>query len=298
MLTLATTNTLVGSADAASSVSMTAFGNESASGADAFKVVYQGQLPSSPTTLYTVPGSTITLIDCIQLVNLSAADRTVDLKVLGTGAANRIAPQLVLGPYCFAQYNNGAWTVNAPNGAIVRKGPQILVEPEPQPTPFWAETLKRTRVEEVNVAALASGTLFMQAIWLTAGQVLNWISFHSATTAAGTPTNQLFGIFDSSRNLVATSANDTTTAWAANTLKTLKLTATYTVPTTGLYYLGILVTATTVPTLKGPTALTASQLHGAAPILNGSSSTGLTTALPNPAAAITVTTTQVWGAVS
>lgn len=81
-------------------------------------------------------------------------------------------------------------------------------------------------------------------------------------------------------------------------MKTLSLAAQYTVPSTGLYYVGIMVAATTVPTIKGQAAPSASQLHGTAPILNGTSSTGLTTALPNPAAAISVTTTSAWACVN
>ncbi len=116
--------------------------------------------------------------------------------------------------------------------------------------------------------------------------------------AVGSATLGFAGLFDSSRNQLAVTSNDTTTAWAANTVKTLLVTTPYTVTTSGLYYVGIMVAATTVPTLKGPAALTATQVHGAAPIINGNSSSGLTTSLPNPAAAITVSTTQVWGAVS
>jgi hypothetical protein len=159
-----------------------------------------------------------------------------------------------------------------------------------------AETIARQFCDETNTAALTSGTLHLAAVYLTRGQVVSNLSFFSATTAAGTPTNGIFGLFDASRNLLAQTANFTTEAWAANTIKTKALTAAYTVPTSGLYYVGIMITATTVPTLKGATARTGGQLAGTAPILHGNSTTGLTTTLPNPAAAITVGTTRVWGA--
>jgi hypothetical protein len=120
----------------------------------------------------------------------------------------------------------------------------------------------------------------------------------SAATAANTPTNYIAGIFDINRNLVAQTANQTTTAWAANTVKTIALTAAYRVPTSGLYYIGFFMTATTIITMKGHTARTASQLAGTTPILQGTSSTGLTTALPNLAAAITVSTASMYAAVS
>lgn len=61
---------------------------------------------------------------------------------------------------------------------------------------------------------------------------------------------------------------------------------TYTVPTTGLYYLGLMVGGT-VPTLEG-TASTKSNALGLATIIQGNSSTTLTGTCPSPAGAITV----------
>ena len=161
-----------------------------------------------------------------------------------------------------------------------------------------AESMPRELCPEVNTTAAASGTLNMQAIYLTAGQLVSNITLSSATTAAGTPTNYFFGLYDASRNLLAQSANQTTTAWAANTVKTLAMTSAYRVPTSGQYYIGYFMTATTVATLKGGTARTGGQLANTAPIIYGTSTTGLTTALPNPAAALTGTTASIYAAVS
>ena len=161
-----------------------------------------------------------------------------------------------------------------------------------------AESMPRETCPEVNTTVAASGTLFMQAIYLNAGQIISNIIMSSATTAAGTPTNNILGLYDANRNLLAQTANQTTAAWAANTIKTLALTASYRVPTSGLYYIGYFMTATTVITAKGGTAKTGGQLAAAAPILHGTSSTGLTTSLPNPAAAITAGTASIYVAVS
>jgi hypothetical protein len=162
-----------------------------------------------------------------------------------------------------------------------------------------AETFPRELCTETNsTVPSASGTLWLQAIYLTAGQLVSNISISSATTAAGTPTNGFVALFDGSRNLLAQSANQTTTAWAANTLKTLAMTTPYRVTVSGLYYIGVMFTATTIQTCKGNTARVASQLAGTAPIVAGNSTTGLTTTLPNPAAAITVSTASLWAAVS
>lgn len=163
-----------------------------------------------------------------------------------------------------------------------------------------AETIDRRICTETNTTApTASGTLFMQAIWLNAGQVCTNISFHSATTASATPTNGFFALYDGSRNLLAQTANFTTEAWAATSIKTKALTTPYTVPLTGLYYVAIMITATTIPTLKGNTARTGGQLASQAPIIAGASTTGLTTTLPNPAAAITANgLVTVWAAIN
>lgn len=157
-----------------------------------------------------------------------------------------------------------------------------------------AETMPRQTCPEVNTTMAASGTLNLQAIYLQAGMLVSNITLCSATTAAGTPTNYFFALYDGSRNLRAQSANQTTTAWAANTIKTLAMTTPYRVPTSGVYYIGYFMTATTVPTMKGGTARTGGQLALGAPIVAGPSTTGLTTALPDPAAAITGTPTISW----
>lgn len=160
------------------------------------------------------------------------------------------------------------------------------------------ETFDRNLCDEVNTAVLSTGRLSLQAIYLPAGVTINSISFWSATTAGATITNQLFGLFDSSYNLLRSSVNDTTTAWAANSKKTLSLTSAFTTTYSGIHYLGIMVAATTVPTIKGNTAKVGGQLQAAAPSMGGTSTTGLTTALPATAAAPGTVTTSFWGCVS
>ncbi len=160
------------------------------------------------------------------------------------------------------------------------------------------ETFDRDLCNEVNTALLSSGRLSLQAIYIPAGTVVTSISFWSATTAGATLTNQLFGLYDSSLNLLRSSTNDTSTAWAANSKKTLSLTSTFTTTYSGIHYLGIMVAATTVPTIKGNTAKVGGQLNAAAPSMGGTSTTGLTTALPATAAAPGTVTTSFWGCIS
>lgn len=168
------------------------------------------------------------------------------------------------------------------------------------PTGTIAETHPRELLTETNTAALTSGTLRMQALFLQAGQLVSNLTFWSATTALATGTNQFAALYSSAASpvLLAQSANGTSGAWAANSAKTFAMSTPYRVPVSGQYYAALMIAATTVPTLKGNTARTASQLAGAAPILAGNSTTGLTTTLPNPAAALTADTASMYGAVS
>ena len=160
-----------------------------------------------------------------------------------------------------------------------------------------AESIPRV-IAGANLAALTSGTLFMQAIYLRAGQLVSNISFFSGTTAAGTPANSIFALYDANRNLLAQSANQTTLAWAASTVRTLAMTTPYRITVSGLYYCAILGTATTINSLVGVTAAAAAGFPGMVPILCGTSNTGLTTSVPNPANAITATVNRVWCAVT
>lgn len=300
MFTLATTNTIAGVASVASQLTCTIMGMELNGTTEVYKPLYQGQLAAAAATIYTAPASTTTFVKSIMVVNNDTSVRTFRLYINGTAAANAITPLYEVQPGGQAVYEDGAgWTFYTANGIMLNGAvPLKQFDSALFLTGCKAETFPRNLVPEVNTALLSTGRLSLQALAIQAGELLTSISFWSATTAAGTPTNQLFGLYDSSLNLLRSSNNDTTTAWAANTRKTLNLTSTFTTTYSGLYYLGIMVTATTVPTLKGYTARTGGQLNAAAPSMGGTSNTGLTTALPNPANAPGTVTTSVWGCVN
>ena len=103
------------------------------------------------------------------------------------------------------------------------------------PTGAISETMPRY-IANSNNGVLNTGRLNLTAIWLPGATIITSITFVSGTTAVITPTNQLFGIFDDSAGssggsgyaLLRASNNDTSTAWAADTAKTLSLTSTYT----------------------------------------------------------------------
>jgi len=300
MLTLATTNTIAGVGSVASQLTCTIMGMELNGTTEVYKILDQRQLAAAAATIYTAPASTTAFVKSITVVNNDTSVRTFRLFLNGTAAANAITPLYEIQPGGQAVYEDGAgWTLYTANG-IMLNGAVCL---DLYQTAFFvtgckAETFPRKLVPEVNTALLSTGRLSLEAIAIRAGELITSISFWSATTAAGTPTNQLFGLYDNTLTLLRATNNDTTTAWGANTRKTLNLTSTFTTTYTGLYYLGIMVTATTVPTLKGYTARTGGQLNAAAPSMGGTSNTGLTTSLPTPANAPGTVTTSVWGCVN
>lgn len=160
------------------------------------------------------------------------------------------------------------------------------------PSGAFTQTLDRTSVTIVNLAtSLVSGTVNMTAVYLLKGTVVTSITVMAGTTGITTGTHQLFGLYDASRNRLAQTSDDTSTAWTASTSKTLTLTAPFTITADGVYYIGIMITATTVPTFAGVAAGTIG--FTVAPIINGRSSTAQTS-LPNPAATITANTNVPW----
>lgn len=118
------------------------------------------------------------------------------------------------------------------------------------PTNALFETMPRVNASAANVT-VTSGTERGTAIYLLAGTVIASVTFISGSTAMVTPTNQYFALRDSSGTVLAVTADDTTNAWGANAAKTLALS--YTVPTSGWYYLCRNISATTAPTMSGIT---------------------------------------------
>jgi hypothetical protein len=145
----------------------------------------------------------------------------------------------------------------------------------------------RRYIATANGAALSTGVMTSVSIKLLAGTNVTKMSFASATTAAGTPTHWGFALYDTQATpaKVASSADQLTAAWAANTIKTLNMATPYVVQKSGWYWASIWVTATTVPTLLSAPAMTAGLLNTiglntgdvALAVTSGS---GLTTAAP------------------
>lgn len=122
------------------------------------------------------------------------------------------------------------------------------------PTGLFRANLRRSECDG-NLAALTTQVMTAVALYLEAGDVVTSLTFCSATTAAGTPTNWWYALYSSEATptLRGQTADQTNTAWAANTPKTLALASPYTILTTGIHYAAVMVKATTVPTLLGAT---------------------------------------------
>lgn len=119
------------------------------------------------------------------------------------------------------------------------------------PTGAKAQTVPRLGGTFASASATPSGRLDLTAIELTAGDSLSSITFFSGSTPGSSMTHQWFSLYDANRGLLRVTNDDTSTAWAANTAKTLNLASSYLVPTSGLYYVGFVVvhSAGAVPTL-------------------------------------------------
>jgi hypothetical protein len=146
------------------------------------------------------------------------------------------------------------------------------------PTGAIASTAPTDRATVASAGVLVSGRLTLAGgIVLPAGQVISSITFVAGGTGAGTPTNQWFCLVDQSLNVLAKTVDDTTTAWNLNAPKTLAISGGYTPVIDMPVYLGVMVAATTVPTLQAVGV--SSAVGGLTPILAATSTTGLT----NPA---------------
>lgn len=154
-----------------------------------------------------------------------------------------------------------------------------------RPNSALGQSLPRS-VNMVNtLAPMVSGQLLLVGIPLSAGQVVtNLTAYLGGTTFAGV-TNQWFGLWTSSRSLLGVTADAGSASWVANLGKTLALTTPYTVPTSGMYYMGICIVATTMPTMMGTPSFTS--FMNQAPVICGNSTAGLTGPSSAPASAAT-----------
>jgi len=135
--------------------------------------------------------------------------------------------------------------------------------------PVWACTS--------DLAATGTGVAIGVRIFLRHGDVVTNITFVSGNTAAGTPIHWAHAIYDPDGNLLGATADQTSTAWAANTAKKLALSAPVTITRDGWYIVATTTTATTVQTLIGsaPIVTATASVHTGSVALGVTFGTGL-----------------------
>ncbi|MDX3582534.1 hypothetical protein [Streptomyces europaeiscabiei] len=152
------------------------------------------------------------------------------------------------------------------------------------PDTFFRRNLPRVGLYDsagdTGQVALTTQVMTSVPIYLHAGDVITNVSFRSGATAADTPTNWFFALYSKAATpaLLAQTADQTTTAWAANTTKTVALATAQTITESGIYWVGIMVKATAVPTLLGTIAAPA--IATGERNLSQSSGSSLTTTAP------------------
>lgn len=150
--------------------------------------------------------------------------------------------------------------------------------PDPEAV-FHRANLPRVGLDDLT-DALADAVMTSVPVYLNDGDTVTNLSFISGGTALGTPTNWWFALYSGAGALLSQTADQITTAWAADTVKTLPLATAQRISKSGIYYAAIMInhTAGAVPSLIGA--------RGAKPFLAGegnlaqSSGSSLTGAAP------------------
>jgi hypothetical protein len=142
------------------------------------------------------------------------------------------------------------------NGRYPSKNREWMLSGQPGST--YRSNLDRAAVVN-DFASLTTQTMQSTALYLQAGDLVTNLTFKSGATAAGTPTNWWFALYDDSNTpvLLAQTADQLTAAWAASTAKTLALATPYAVPRSGIYQAAVMVKATTPPSLLGAATVAA-----------------------------------------
>lgn len=122
------------------------------------------------------------------------------------------------------------------------------------PSGFRAENISQIDCT-TDLDPLTTQVMLSVAVPLQAGVTVTNITFKSGATAADTPTNYWFALYSNASTpaLMAQTADQTSTAWGANTVKTLALATPQVISESGIYYVGIMVKATDLPSLVGRT---------------------------------------------
>ena len=167
---------------------------------------------------------------------------------------------------------------NASWGPVTATG--LTVFDYTQPSGATAATIPRRLISTIQ-SVLVSGTMYVTAISMPAGVLVNNITMYTATTGKTGGTHGWYILCDSGMVCRAVTADQTdpSTVWGSQrTFYTLPTNA-YTTTYTGLYYIGVMVaeSAGTMPTFYGAIGMPTASGSPALPVFCGTSSTGQTT---------------------
>jgi len=146
------------------------------------------------------------------------------------------------------------------------------------------ENIPRNRMT-ADLSCLTTQVMLSVAIPLQQYDLITSVTFRTGGTAADTPTNWWVALYSNAATpaLLAQSADQTTTAIAADDTVTVALASKVQISEAGVYRVGIMVKATTPPTLAGfaldHAEISAAMVPGQA-ILSATSGSALTTTAP------------------
>lgn len=80
---------------------------------ESFKRLYQGQLPTAQTVIYTVPALTSAVVKSMRVVNNGSLPSSFAIWQGGLGAANQTLPPVTLQPGEFAEFDGSIFMAAA-----------------------------------------------------------------------------------------------------------------------------------------------------------------------------------------
>lgn len=124
MIPLAGAETIFGIADTGAVIGYSVIGAEVTTGTPTYKVLAQGSISNTGTTLYTVPAAPVTaLVSSIHLANTSGSAVTnVKMFLNGGAVSNRISGSFTIPANGWAYYDSGGWKVMDATGALQTSG--------------------------------------------------------------------------------------------------------------------------------------------------------------------------------
>jgi hypothetical protein len=192
-------------------------------------------------------------------------------------------------------YAGGAWKALGQTGAAGGQSAGLIGTTSvllAENVPHWAAT--------ANTTALATGVMTSVAIYLPKGLTVTSIGHQYATTASS-PGHVWAALYDTSATpaLIGQSTDITNESGTAYSIVKHTLATAYTIPTSGVYYAGLMAT-TTVPTLATTVAAANAGFLTGSGFLTGAfdvcvkSGSSLTTTAPSTITSTTVQTTIPW----